>query len=117
MYRVHRLRAAGRPAVLCTVSGGTLALGTFTIGLLNAASVKHVMALALASAAMTITGLIYYLASDLRRARRRGFQLGFRVGVLVQRESPQASGTAAPKPPSQLSVDDVPPDGRRGPQG
>ena len=104
---------ARRPAAVCVLSGAALALITVAIGLLNAVSVARVIDLALASAAITIAGLINYLISDSRTAWRRGFKLGFRIGVITQRDGSESDDTAMSTVRSQLSVHNVAPMARR----
>lgn len=102
---------------MCALSGAALALTTFAIGLFNAIGVTQVIALALASAAITIAGLINCLISDSRTAWRRGFKLGLRMGAVAQRDGFQTDGTAMSTGPSQLSVHDGPPTARRSSRG
>jgi len=117
IYRVRNWCAAVRPAAVFAVFGGALALITIAIGLLDALSVTKVIALSLASGAITIAGLINCLISDSRTARRRGFQLGFRVGVATQRYGSRPDGSAMSTRPSQRSVHNAPSTARRGSSG
>jgi hypothetical protein len=93
-HRVYSWCTAGRPAAVCALSGGALALITFAIGLSNAVGVTPVIALALASVAITTAGLFNCLISDARTAWRRGFKLGSGMGAVGQRDGLPAVATA-----------------------
>lgn len=116
-YRVYSWCTAGRPAVICAISGGVLALTTFAIALFNAVGLAEVIALALASAAITITGLINCLIADSRTAWRRGFKLGFRMGMVAERDDLPTDGIDMPARPSQLGVHNAPQTARQGTRG
>jgi hypothetical protein len=113
IYRVRNWCAAWLAAV-CAVSGAGLALITIAVGLFDALSLTKVIILSLASGAITITGLVNYLISDSRTARRRGFQLGFRVGVATQPDGSRSDDSALSTRPSQLSLHNAPPTARHG---
>jgi hypothetical protein len=109
MYRVGRWRAAGRRAVLCALSGGTLGLTTVVLGAVNAVSAQQVIALALPAVVLTVGGLITGLVPDSWTAWRRGFRQGCRVAAVSQPDGMNSECPAVQGRQSQPGLHAIPP--------
>jgi len=95
-----------RPAALCAVAGGSLTLATVVLGLLNAASVPQVIALALLATLATAGGMIGLVIPDAWAAWRRGFQQGFKLGV--NRRAQRTQSDCGPRRTRRTVVADRP---------